>query len=303
MCVFRKCLCKCFINILLSCLFVLITIGGQCRKPYTRNPNLKFLVGDTINQSLHCFNPLVSVDGQRVYYLTTSIDSFYETGSLYSINTDGNNNMHLFQGYFDLAALSSVNTVALHPCEDNTGLSPESLLLLLNPSSMTVDTLPIVVARVSNMEFNSDGNHIYYSIVEYSPSSGRTRIYRLAIADSSNVLLLDYGWPLGFDVNSRDSLCLDSIMSLPQINPAEEEWVIGTPGYENSHFLIRNTELNMLDTLPDSLIPYSDGTVGYAYWFPDGQNIAFMAKPYSDPAGTDPGAIWILENIFVQIDE
>ena len=161
---------KWFTRVLLISFIALVGIGGLCRQPYTRNPNLKFLVGDTIYSSLDCFYPLVSVNGQKIYYLAAPTDSFSETGSLYSINIDGTNNEELLYGYFDLAAISSTDFIALHPCEDNSGLNPESLILLLELSSMRVDTLPIITAKVSNVEFSSDGSQIYYCLLYTSPS-------------------------------------------------------------------------------------------------------------------------------------
>lgn len=48
-------------------------------------------------------------------------------------------------------------------------------------------------------------------------------------------------------------------------------------------------------------MPY-DGSVGYPYWFPNGEDIVFMAKPYHEPSNKIAGEIWMLTNFFDQVD-
>jgi hypothetical protein len=78
--------------------------------------------------------------------------------------------------------------------------------------------------------------------------------------------------------------------------------VIGTSGGFDFKLLMRNIEDDTLMKLPDSLIPYVDGAVGFPYWFPDGNTIVFAASPYKEGSGA-PAEIWILENIFEQIEK
>lgn len=297
-------------RVLVIVFLALVGIGGLCRNPYTSNPNLKLLVGDTTTKydSIHCSNPVVSMD-EVVYYLGMDRDSVgdydFAIGAVYSINSDGSNNQKILNGNFNALAISkNAQKLAVHPYSGSyPNYAPDSLILILRIFDSEIDSYPISKKEVRDIEFAENGQWVYYSVDASTASFNRTEFFRLHLSDSSNELLQTVDWYLGFDLFKDNSLYFDSIMARPQINPIQEEYVIGTYGYERYEFLLRNTVMHELDTLPDSLMPYYDGCVGYSYWFPNGKDIGFMAKPYSEPAGVSSGEIWILENVFEQIEE
>jgi len=296
-------------RILLIVFLALVGIGGLCRNPYTSNPNLKLLVGDTTTKydSIHCSNPVVSMD-EVVYYLGMDRDSAgdydFAIGAVYSINSDGSNNQKILNGNFNALAISKdAQKLAVHPYSGSyPNYTPDSLILILRIFDSEIDSYPISKKEVRDIEFGNNGQMVYYAIEIFSYPS-KTEIYQLNLSDSTNELVFSSDRLFGFDLSTNDSIYFDSIMARPQINPIQEEYIIGTYGYERYEFLLRNTIMHELDTLPDSLMPYYDGCVGYPYWFPNGKDIVFMAKPYSEPSGISSGEIWILENVFEQIEK
>jgi hypothetical protein len=67
--------------------------------------------------------------------------------------------------------------------------------------------------------------------------------------------------------------------------------------------LIFNSQDDTLFALPESVTPYIENWVGQPYWFPGGSTIVFAAGTVGgDASGCDPAEIWILENLFEQIE-
>ncbi|MGQ9535559.1 MAG: hypothetical protein ACUVTF_10095 [bacterium] len=293
---------KWFTRVPLICFLALVYIGGYCEKQRPENPNLKFLIGDTLNHSFHCSHPVVSPEGNVIYYLRANSDSvrFDELtfGSIYSINVDGTENKEVLYGKYNALAISpDGKRLAVHPLTgSHSALQPESLILIFHLSDAKIDTYPAVKRWIMDTEFAADTQWLIY-IVWQDP----IEIYRLNLSDSTSELIQSVAWAGGFDLFNNDSLYFDSSMAYPQVNPVYEKYVIGTPGFENLVFTLRNTETNKLDSLAGSLIPYN-GPVGYPYWFPNGKDIVFMAKPYNEPADEIAGEIWMLTNFFDQVD-
>ncbi len=295
-------------RVLLICLFALVYIGGYCEKPRPINPNLRFLVGDTLNSSIHCHHPVVSPDGNVVYYLRANSDSveFDELtfGAIYSVNVDGTGNKEVLYGKYNALAISpDGKKLAVHPlCGSLHNLEPESLMIIYHLSDEKCDTYSTVRKRIWDIEFATDTQWVYYSADAGTSNYNRTEFYRVNLSDSVNELLktVDYGIG-GFDLTSGDSVYFDLNIAYPQINPIYQKYAIGTPECEDLKFVLKNIATHKLDTLPSSLVPYN-GNVGYPYWFPNGKDIVFMAKPYNEPANTIAGEIWILTNFFDQID-
>lgn len=303
---FKKFLNNWFTRVFLICFLALVYVGGYCEKPRPTNPNLRFLVGDTLNNSAHCHHPVVSPDGNLVYYLRANSDSvrFDELtfGSIYSINVDGTGNKEVLNGKYNALAISpDGKKLAVHPLAGSLhNPEPESLIIIFNLSNAKCDTYPAVGHRIWDIEFSKGNEIVYYSIV--IPGYPCTiEIYSLNLLDSTNTRIDSLYRLFGFDAFINDSIYIDSNIALPQINPVLEKYVIGTPEYQSWVFTLRNIETHKLDTLPDSLVPYN-GSVGYPYWFPNGKDIVFMAKPYSGPSDRIAGEIWILTNLFDQVD-
>jgi len=297
-----------FTRVLLIGLMALVYIGGYCEKPRPTNPNLRFLVGDTLNHTIHCSNPIVSPEGNTIYYLRANSDSarFDELtfGSIYSINADGTDNKEVSHGKYKALAISPDGKKLAAHSLTVTGspphLQPESLIVIFDLSTEKCDTYPAAGHWIWDIEFSKNNTIVYYSIeIQGYPST--MKIYSLNLLDSTNTLIVSLNRLVGFDVFTNDSLFIDSNTTFPQINPVYEKYVIGTSGFESLVLTLQNIDTHKLDTLPDSLIPYN-GNVGYPYWFPNGKNIAFMAKPYNEPAGEIAGEIWILTDFFDQVD-
>jgi hypothetical protein len=224
-------------------------------------------------------------------------------GSIYSINVDGTNNKEVLHGMYNALAISpDGKRLAVHLLTGNYyDPQPESLIIIYHLSDAKCDTYSTVKRWIWDIEFASDTQWLYYSVDAGTSGYNRTEFYRLNLSNSANELLktIDEGIG-GFDLTSDDSIYFDLEIALPQINPTNEKYAIGTPGFEGLVFTLRNIETHKLDSLAHSLIPYR-GSVGYPYWFPNGKDIVFMAKPYSEPLGEIAGEIWILENFFEQI--
>lgn len=297
-------------RILLISLMALVSIGSlSCigPHPYETNPNLKLLVGDTTTayDAVHCSNPVISQDGNVIYYLCVDADSlggvFYDfaIGAVYTLNVDGNNNREIIEGKFNALSISyDGGKLGIHPYGGSySELAPESLILIYDLNDSKIDSYPVIKKEIKDIEFAEDGQWVYYSVDASTASFNRTEFFRLHLSDSSNELLQTVDWYLGFDLFKDNSLYFDSIMVYPQINLLQENYAIGNSGYFGNQFLMRDTETDSLLNLPDSLIPYVDGSIGFPYWFSDGNTIVFSAQPY-EAGSSAPAEIWILENVF-----
>ena len=232
-----KLLNKWFTRVLLICFLALAGIGALCREPYTTNPNFRFLVGDTLNNSFHCTHPVVSPEGNVIYYLGVDSDSacFGELtfGSIYSINVDGTENKELLHGRYNALAISpDGKRLAVHPLtvsDSYPHLHPESLIIIFHLSDAKCDTYPSVRPMIWDIEFAADTQWTYYSVDAGTPHYNRTEFYRLNLSDSTNELVKSIDWGIGgFDLTKNDSIYFDLQIALPQINPLHKKYVIGT---------------------------------------------------------------------------
>ena len=309
---------KWFTRILLVCVFVLVYIGGWCQihpDPYTTNPNLKLLVGDTTtdNDTIHCSNPVVSPDGNIIYYLCVSGASAESLGylgplmgSIYSINVNGTNNKKILAGKFDALSIShDGGRLAAHAIKGNYfNPTPESIILVIfidTVGGVDIDSFWITPKWIEKIEWASGDGYLYFSAIDYNDF--KTTIYRLNLADSTEEIVKVISGVIGFDLLKIDSVYVDdSIKTQPQIEPVNEKYAIGTYGFMGEDFLMRNFSNDTLYMLSQSCEPYGTGKVGFPYWFPDGNTIVFAACPYTGPSGA-PAEIWVLENVFEQIEE
>ena len=294
-------------------LLALIVIGGihPCEKLPITNPNLKLVVGDTTEDydSLHCIYPVVSPDGKTIYYVGVNSDSVadwgVEVGSIYSVTVDGTNNRKLADGLFDDLAISrDGGKLAVHPWSYRPPYyNPESLILILNLPSLQIDTFPALGRKISGIEFDRGGERLYYVVFDWTPPI--TSFYRLRLSDSTNEYLYSVKGYVGFDLFNDNSIYRDLDLANPQINPVQEDYVIGGGGPVSGWsdvIRMRYLQSGNLECLPESLIPY-DGRVGFFYWFPDGNTIVFSAQDYFGSGRYAPGEIWVLKNLFEQIEE
>ncbi|MEO0183551.1 MAG: hypothetical protein ABIL40_08770 [candidate division WOR-3 bacterium] len=290
-------------RVLLICLLALVLLGGFCQNPYHTNPNLKLLVGDTISNSTHNFNPVVSSDGNKVYYLSISTDNwtgFYDeqVGSIYCVNIDGSNAHEILAGMYNNLAISP-DGEKLACRSYNKGpygeLRAESLIVIMNLVQGNVESLWISSKEpIKKLVWSNDGDYLYYLT-----SNAITRLY---LQDSTEEIVALVNGVVGFDLFKNDSVYTDSTIWNSEVEPVNQRYVIGTSGIYSQQFLMRDIQKDSLFTLPDSLEPYYSSWVGQPYWCPDGNVIVFSSAEIGGGApGGDAAEIWILENVFEQI--
>ncbi len=304
----KRILNKWFTRAILICFLVLVGIGGMCENPYRTNPNLKLLVGDTTTDydSIHCSNPVVSPDGRKVYFLAADSGGPLSggIGNLFGVDADGGNLKKILDGKFNALSISHNGTkLAVHV---NNGsyfeLVPESLILIIHlEEPLTIDSFWITPKRVVKSEWSANDTYLYYNTIDYNKFE--TTIYRLFLTNSAEEVILSIPDVMGFDLFKNDSIYVDdSIGPYLQIEPANQKYAIGVNGDFNLKFLMFSFSEDIYFNLPDSCNPYVWGSVGSPYWFPDGNTIVFAACPYREGSGA-PAEIWILENVFEQIEE
>lgn len=314
-----RCLIK---NIKRKWIFLLVLVAlSSCYKcnlfePKPRNPNLQFLVGDTLGDTLsdpiHCTNPVVSPDGETVYFLQANGrgpggNMTYVFGSVYTIDVDGSNYNLILDGVYNSLAIShDGEKLAVQPNIDR-GVEhpePESLILILDLNTSKIDSYPTVSKYMGDIEFPKDTGWIYYS--------SWPKLYKLNLSDSISEEIPTSDEVYEFDLFNNDSFYIDPDIVLPQINPLKEEYVIGNKG-EGEFFgldlVMRNIPQSSLIYFPEeSFNPYYGKSlglvrvwVGFPYWFPDGNTIVFSVSRSADPGG-NRAEIWILKNVFKQIE-
>ncbi len=298
-----------FTRVLLIGLMALVGGGVLCRDPYTTNPNLRLLVGDTTTKydAIHCSNPVVSPNGNTIYYLCAPSDSLssynISIGAIYAVDISRSNNEKILDGKFNALAISSDgNKLAIHPYKSYYYLEPDSFILIFDLPTSKIDSYPILNKRIIDIEFTRDNQLVYYSVVIYTATLPKIEFYRLHLSDSTNELCGTIEGLGGFDLFADDSIYIDSSMQFPQINPVQEAYAIGSVSQFDLKLSMRDITKDTLLGLPDSLKPYDSGLVGQPYWFPDGNTIVFATSPYSEPLGKTPAEIWMLTNFFEQVD-
>jgi Tol biopolymer transport system component len=292
-----------FIKLLLCNLLILLYIGGFCESPYTTNSNLKLIAGDTVRHSTHNFNPVVSSSGDRVYYLSVSIDEWSgmfedQTGSIYSVNADGSDVTEILDGMYDNLAISlnGNNLAVQHFKGDYLDPDPESLIVVVDVATSNTESLWISPKeRLKKIVWNNSSEYLYFL------SSDAIR--RVSLADSSEELVVTISGIKGFDLFGNDSIHTDTVLWNPEIEPNDQQYILGSNDIFSLDLLILNSQDGTLFALPESLTPYIEKWVGQPYWFPDGSTIVFASGAVGGGTpGCDPTEIWILENLFDQIE-
>ena len=296
---------KWFTRVLLICFLALAGLGGLCREPYTTNYNLRLVVGDTIYHSTHNFQPVVGPDGENLYYLSIPRDTwsrFYDeqAGSIYAVKVDGGNVKEILHGlYNDLAISPDGEKLACRSYKKSgavgAGIIPESLILIVHLNIGKVESLWISSGEeIRKLGWNSNGNYLYYLT--------KNAINRLYLPDSPEEIVMSISGIIGFDLFKSDSIYLDSTIWYPEIESVNQRHIIGTSGPSAFELMLRDLQEDTLFTLPDSITPHSINWVGQPYWFSAGNKIVFASAEYGG-LGCTPAKIWILENVFEQIEE
>jgi len=290
-------------RLLISFLLALLYIGGFCESPYTTNQNLKFIAGDTIQSMTHNFNPIVSPNGDRIYYLSVPRDEWsggYENqaGAIFSVNIDGSDATEMLSGAFDNLAISPDGDRLAAQCFTplNDYAYPESLIIVFDIAASSIESLWISLKeQLKKIVWNNAGDYLYFLT--------DNDVRRINLTDSSEEIVSTVGWVWGFDLFNNDSIYIDSALWKPEIEWNDQQYVLGSTDFFSPDLYIRDLENDTMFTLPDSLTPYINNWVGQPYWFPDGRTIVFAAAPVGGGApGNDAAEIWLLENLFEQIE-
>jgi hypothetical protein len=242
----------------------LVNIGSlSCIRPhpYETNPNLKLVVGDTVYHSTHNFNPVVSPNGGKVHYLSISVDNwsgFYEDqmGSLFSVNTDGSDILEILPGkYNNIAASPDGKKLAAQSYKGEYDEPiPESLIVILHMDTGNAESLWVTSRHIKKLAWSNNGNYLYY----HTSNS----IYRLYLPDSTDEIVMSISGIVGFDLFNNDSIYLDSVIWCPEIDPINQQHIIGSSGIFAINLLMRDIQGETLITFPDSLTPYCENWVG-----------------------------------------
>lgn len=290
-----------FISCLLTC-----KLWDWPKTTDLRNPDLIFLAGDTLSTSIYCVEPVVSPDGETIYYIKGGGvyggrwywgDLTYEPASIYAIDSDGKNERLILKGKY--------RTLAISPDGKKLAFTPgDSLILILNLINQKIDSFKVITKWVEDIEFSYDTNWVYYS---GSNRAGDSKLFRLNLSDSTNEQVFASS-VFGFDIFKNGEIYVDLQLPFPQINPTNERYVISPSGGEFAPNAV------MRDLLNNSLIYFEDNAfkphcvpilgccdfVGGIYWFPDGNTVVFSASRCTDPGGVSP-QLWILKNVFKHI--
>ncbi|UCG29909.1 MAG: PD40 domain-containing protein [candidate division WOR-3 bacterium] len=294
---------KHILRVLFGCLLALLYIGGFCESPYTTNANLKFIAGDTLQESTHNFNPVVSPDGDRIYYLSVPKDEWsggYENqaGSIYSVNIDGSDATQILNGKFDNLAISPDGDRLAVQCFTPLDhyADPESLIIVVEISNSSTESLWISLKeQLKKIVWSNSGDYLYFLT--------DNDIRRINVDNSIEEIVNTVGWIWGFDLFNNDSIHVNTALWKPEIEPNDQRYVLGSTDYFSRDLLIEDFEGDTMFALPESLTPYIYNWVAHPYWFPDGRAIVFAAAPIGGGApGNDAAEIWLLENLFEQIE-
>ncbi|MEO0297235.1 MAG: hypothetical protein ABIN23_07305 [candidate division WOR-3 bacterium] len=295
---FFKIICVLFITSFLRC-----KICSLDWPTHLRNPDLVFLAGDTLSYSVYCVEPVVSPDGKTVYYIKGGgpyggrwgLD-YYDPASIYAIDSDGKNERLILEGKYRHLAIS-FDGKKLGFC------GPGNLILVLNLKTLKIDSFKIPTGRVIDIEFSPDTNWLYFAVYFNTYS----KLFRLNLSDSSIEELPITGvW--GFDIFKNGEIYIDSVVYSPEINPANERYVINpSEPFFDSEAIMRDLSTKKLIYFEeDAFKPYCSpflgchAWVGCIYWFPDGNSVVFSASRPTDPGG-EPPQLWILKNVFKHI--
>ena len=315
---------KKFLMPLFLVLMIFTIVSNTCEKedPYTYNPNLRLLSGDTLRWSDHSTCPVVSPNGEKVYFLSLPWDEWHgnyyytglEVGRLYEIRSDGTGKRKLIDDIFSALAISpdgkKLAADLLSAC--TTYINPKydtNAIVLIDIKTLLIDTLWVSHPNIAHIEFGKESENILYfsSFDPHNPE--KYKIVKLNLSDTTEQVV---GQGLGFDVFKDGRLYIDSKLYYLQIHPDSEDLAISI---DDAHahppiceggdiFWLLHINSRKIDTLPESFVPYFGAIVCSPYWFPCGDKIVFSAsEAWGGLSDGDPYELWILENFFEQLEE
>jgi len=313
-------------TVLLFLLLLLPNCGCNIGPEFERNPNLFLLV--PVEESMSSFNPVVSADGNMVYYLRGEMEagSMVEgtPASLWVVGLDGEDNRMVKGGRFGALAISP-DGQRLAVTKD-ASIFEGGLLVLMDTSGANEEVVPTSSQRVLDVEFSSDGSGLFY----YADSA----FHFIGIDGQNEKLLFRETWIRGFDICPGDSILFyfgrvspdefggvahflrDSSETFhgykcinPQFHPTNSHYLVFSPNWSST-----GLDLEVLDLSDGSTTDLNAQTYpccnafGFPCWSPDGSCMVFSSSgdfgtPHGTPPGTPPTPVpwpfelWVLRNV------
>jgi|GEM_PF-1450362 len=295
----------------------------KCTDRYIDNSDMELFLK---KEGYTLFHPIVSPDGQSVYYLAYPMDSrdyngegYYlwlkMVGELWKIEIESRKNRKLTESYFAGMAISPDGTklalITSTPVEDEEDTLyyssgyPWGRIVISDTAGIIIDTLPTSSFTIYDVEFSKDGEYLYF--VTKGPLYGDTvphGFYRIRTDGSGEELIKELGIWEGenfFTLDDKDSIYEAHKVWSPQFHPEKKELVIDDCVINNYSFgfVIRN-----ISTKESYILwadPYVGASIAYPYWFPNGDDIIYTEAcsgggEFSD--GWYDGELWIYRNVF-----
>jgi len=266
---------------------LLVSGGGKCDDPYRINPNLVLL----LRRDRHClFNPVISPDGQTVYYLEDTTNRTliewglnYLVGSLLAFNRADSSEHLLLSGAYRALAISEdgQRLALLHwgAPRDTT------CLLVLDLATGDVDSVniphPGIEWDVWDLGFTASGQALVFNA--WLSSSSGTHFYRKGLVGDTVLRLVQIvSWKTrGFDVFGTDSIYADSVVEgiRPAVNPQNNRWAVfaSETGWFGNSWVLHDRWLDTISPLGRETRPYYSDIIEWPYWTPDGRDLIFTA--------------------------
>jgi Tol biopolymer transport system component len=285
---------------------------NPCEPEFERNPQLRRLVSYHLRD---CYNPVFSLDGERIYYLRTREygSFFFEGGQLRCINIDGTNDRLILDGNYGTLAISS-NGEKLALTID-AGYYKGGRIGIVDTSGANFELLDTSSDSIIRVEFSQDCSSLFFC-------DHHSKYSRINLDGTSETELFESQaneGTYGFDVSNEDKLIVFSdfierelrsfIYSLndsskselvthvggPQFSPINRDIILYCPtNYSMDGFRKINIQTGAITNLDSRTYKYSCSK--FPYWSWDGKKIVFAGSELSgDPLGPEDYEIWVVE--------
>ena len=265
---------------------VLLSLAG-CRlfsRPFERNPKLRLLRSERGGEkvaSSSLFHPVVSPDGEHVYYL-----SWGDSSGVWRTGFSDTSAVNVLPGFFLSMAMSPDGQLMVLVPESHVIIGP---LVTFDLGTAVAETIPYQIDAY-DLEFSRTvARRFYYS-------SRETGLHWWDI-DSSKDVLVDSTIRGHFDLTPSDSVVQG--LYKPRVHPGGRYVACVVSSRDGGIALF---DLATKDTVPLNAQPYKMGGVGSPYWTPDGKALVFSAAEsyLGDPGGTLPAELWVLDSVFAK---
>ena len=251
-----------------------------------------------------CFNPVVSADGNIVYYLrgkmqTGSMEE-KEPARLWAVDIDGDNNRLIKDGRFGALAISP-DGQRLAVTKD-ASVFEGGLLALMDTSGANEQVVQTSSQNVLDVEFSSSCSTLFYF--------ADTAFYSIGTDGENEQFLFRWSELWGFDISPGDSMIFcfgrigpggawwgavyflkDGSEKLygdngfnAQFHPTDSRYLVFSPGWHSAGLDLK--VLNLVDGSTTSLNAQTYPIInafGFPCWSPDGSYIVFSSSGSNSP--------------------